>query len=293
MEFKDLEIFQMIAQKGTITEVAKELNYVQSNITSRLHKLEAELNSTLFNRHNRGMSLTPEGKKLLIYCEKILFLKNEMEKALENSEEPSGKLDVGYVDSVSALTNILFLYTKKYKHIDVSLVTGVTEKLQEDVLNRQLDGAFVMDIGSHPDLVSYTVLEEELVIISSAKNETSIEQLMKEPILCFSKGCAYRERLKTWYKDQNKKPYKIMEFGTLEMLLTSVISDIGISIVPRSSVSHLEKMGLIRVSSLPEKYSKMNTIFIRRADTYLTPTIKKFIETIEQCKENMTELQVN
>ena len=42
MEFKDLEIFQVVAETGTITEAAKELNYVQSNITSRIKKLEKE-----------------------------------------------------------------------------------------------------------------------------------------------------------------------------------------------------------------------------------------------------------
>ncbi len=62
MEFKDLEIFQLVAEKGTITEAAKDLKYVQSNITSRIRKLEAEMNTPLFNRHRRGMSLTPEGK---------------------------------------------------------------------------------------------------------------------------------------------------------------------------------------------------------------------------------------
>src|SRR5690625_804071 len=80
MEFKDLEIFQTVAEKGTITEAAKELNYVQSNITSRIKKLEAEMNTPLFNRHRRGMTLTPEGKKLLEYSEKIMLLKKEMKK---------------------------------------------------------------------------------------------------------------------------------------------------------------------------------------------------------------------
>jgi len=43
VEFKDLEIFQMVAEKGTITGAAKEFNYVKSNITSRIQKLETEL----------------------------------------------------------------------------------------------------------------------------------------------------------------------------------------------------------------------------------------------------------
>src|SRR5690625_6677848 len=93
MEFKDLEIFQMVAKKGTITDAAKALNYVQSNVTSRIQKLEMELHTPLFNRHNRGMKLTPEGKKLIVYAEKILSLTNEMKKVIQSSDEPSGKLE--------------------------------------------------------------------------------------------------------------------------------------------------------------------------------------------------------
>src|SRR5699024_10792333 len=100
MEFKDLEIFQVVAQKGTITEAAKELSYVQSNITSRIQKLETELSTALFNRHNRGMTLTPEGKKLLDYCEKILSLTNEMKKVVQSKTEPAGKLKIGSVETV-------------------------------------------------------------------------------------------------------------------------------------------------------------------------------------------------
>src|SRR5690625_5793026 len=74
MNLKDLEVFQTVANKGTITKAAKHLNYVQSNITSRIQKLETELNTKLFNRHQRGMTLTPEGKKLITYSEKILSL---------------------------------------------------------------------------------------------------------------------------------------------------------------------------------------------------------------------------
>ena len=118
MEFKDLEIFQMVAQKGTITEAAKELSYVQSNITSRIKKLEAEMNTALFNRHSRGMTLTPEGKKLLIYSEKILTLTNEMKKVIQSREEPAGKLEIGTVETVIQLPHILSAYNKKYKDVD-------------------------------------------------------------------------------------------------------------------------------------------------------------------------------
>ncbi|WP_432363071.1 LysR family transcriptional regulator [Sporosarcina sp. UB5] len=287
MEFKDLEIFQMVAQKGTITEAAKELNFVQSNVTSRIKKIEDELNTALFNRHNRGMSLTPEGKKLLVYSEKILSLTNEMVKVVQSKTEPAGKLEIGTVETVIKLPVIISSYIKKYKNVDLSLLTGVTEQLQNDVLHHRLDGAFVTEVEQHPELVSHDVFQEELVLLSDS-TKTSIEQLLEEPILCFREGCGYRARLAKWYRDQNIVPQKVMEFGTLETILGSVTMGLGITFVPKSAVVHLEEKGLVHCHYLPEKYSKINTIFIRRKDAHLTSTLERFIETFELVEGKLT-----
>jgi LysR family transcriptional regulator, cell division regulator len=290
VEFKDLEIFQKVAEKGTISEVAKEFSYVQSNITSRIQKLEAELNTPLFNRHRRGMSLTPEGKKLLTYSKKILSLTDEMKKAVQSNKEPSGKLEIGTVETVYHLPKILSTYINQYKNVDLSLYTGVTEKLEKEVLNHTLDGAFVTESKFHPDLVSNEVFQDELVLISDMRAST-LEELKEEPFLCFSEGCGYRARLEAWYKDQNITPKKVMEFGTLETILRSVSMGLGITFVPRSAVTHMLQGGLIQCHTLPDKYSKIKTVFIRRADTYLTSTIEKFIETIELNKQITNELR--
>lgn len=284
MEFKDLEIFQLVAEKGTVTEVAKELNYVQSNITSRIQKLEVELNTPLFNRHRRGMILTPEGKKLLAYSEKILLLTDEMKRAVLNKEEPIGKLEIGTVETVYHLPNILSSYIKSYENVDLSLITGVTEKLEEKVLNYKLDGAFITASNVHPDLEAYDVFDEELVLITEPRKKT-LEGLKDEPFLCFKKGCGYRARLEKWYEQEGAMPEKVMEFGTLETIIRSVAMGLGVSFVPRSAVAHLEKSGEITCLQLPSEYSQVKTVFIRRADTYLTTTIEKFIETIQHNRQ--------
>ncbi|MGM0900722.1 MAG: LysR family transcriptional regulator [Bacillota bacterium] len=283
MEFKDLEIFQAVAEQGTITGAAKELNYVQSNLTARIHKLESELNTPLFNRHRRGMSLTPEGKKLLTYSQKILSLTDEMKQAVRNQTEPSGKLEIGTVETVIHLPTILSSYIKNYQNVDLSVYTGVTETLQREVLHHKLDGAFVTESDFHPDLVSHQVFQEELVLISDIEAIT-LEELKEKPFLCFSKGCGYRARLEAWYKDQNITPKRVMEFGTLETILQSVTMGLGVTFVPKSAVTHMEQNGLIKCHPLPKQYSTIKTVFIRRADTYLTATIAKFIETIETNK---------
>ncbi|WP_404332310.1 LysR family transcriptional regulator [Mesobacillus maritimus] len=283
MEFKDLEIFQAVAEQGTITGAAKELNYVQSNLTARIHKLESELNTPLFNRHRRGMSLTPEGKKLLTYSHKILSLTDEMKQAVRNQTVPSGKLEIGTVETVIHLPKILSSYIKNYQNVDLSVYTGVTETLQREVLHHKLDGAFVTESDFHPDLVSHQVFQEELVLISDI-GAITLEELKEKPFLCFSKGCGYRARLEAWYKDQNITPKRVMEFGTLETILQSVTMGLGVTFVPKSAVTHMEQNGLIQCHRLPKQYSTIKTVFIRRADAYLTTTIEKFIETIETNK---------
>lgn len=281
MEFKDLEIFQMVAEKGKISEVAKELNYVQSNITMRIQKLEQELNTPLFHRHRRGMILTPEGKKLLAYSKRLLLLADEMKKAVQNREEPAGKLDIGTVETVIHLPAILSNFMMKYQNVDLSLYTGVTKTLEQDVLQHKLDGAFVTDTDFHPDLESHEVFSEELILIADANTE-SLEEAKEKPFLCFSEGCKYRARLETWYRDQHIEPKKVLEFGTLETILQSVLMGLGVTFVPKSAVAHLLQSGKIKGFTLPERYSKIKTVFIRRTDAYLTTTMEKFIETIEE-----------
>lgn len=289
MEFKDLEIFQRVAEKGTITEAAKELNYVQSNITARIHKLEKHLNTKLFNRHNRGMRLTPEGKKLLSYSEKILSITYEMKKVLQSTEEPSGKLEIGSVETVYKLPYILSAYNKKYEHVELSLYSGVSEQLQEKVLNHQLDGAFITSSEKkHPELSYYPVFEEELVLVS-LENIKTTEQMVNQPFLCFSQGCGYRRRLEQWFQDQNIAPKKIIELGTLETILRSVRIGLGMTFVPKSSVSSMIEAKEIYWTYLPKKYRKIQTVFIRRKDAYLTSTIEKFIETIEKSRHSIIQ----
>ena len=61
MDAGDLAIFAAAAQAGGMTKAAETLNTVQSNVTQRIRRLEAELGVPLFNRHSRGVTLTSAG----------------------------------------------------------------------------------------------------------------------------------------------------------------------------------------------------------------------------------------
>ena len=287
MDLKDLYIFQKVAEKGNISKAAEALNYVQSNVTTRIQKLEKELRTPLFHRHNRGMVLTPEGRKLITYAEKIISMVNEMKKVMHDSDQPVGKLDIGTVETVIKLPFILSRYNKQYEHVDLSLTSGVTKELIDQVLHYKLDGAFVTGNhkSAHPDLVQYKVFEEELVLVTD-NTPTTLEEIKQKPLLVFRSGCGYRSKLREWLRDEQVVPTKIMELGTLETILGSVYSGLGVTFIPYSVVQHHEAQGLIQCHHLPEKYSKIDTLFICRKEAYQTASLEKFIETLETCKND-------
>ncbi|MBE1444099.1 LysR family transcriptional regulator [Paenibacillus sp. OAS669] len=283
MDINDLKIFQTVAEQGSVSKAAKELSYVQSNVTARIQQLEHELGTTLFSRHRKGVALNADGRKLLEYTQKILKLMDDMKQAFHDQEDPSGPLLIGTVETVSSLPALLSAYCKQYPRVDLSLVTGVTEHLMNEVLQYQLDGAFVTGPIQHAEMEQDYLIEEDLVLIAK-KDEafSSLEHCLDKPLLVFRAGCGYRARLVQWLGQQGVAPAKIMEFGTLETILAMVSSGLGISLVPKSTIRHLEADGGLRCFTLPEQFSRITTVFIRRRDSLLGATMQKFLDNVSE-----------
>ncbi|HDR7311427.1 TPA: LysR family transcriptional regulator, partial [Bacillus cytotoxicus] len=86
MEINDLIIFKTVVSEGSISKAAKELGYVQPNVTERIKRLEQELETPLLHRNNKGVSLLPSGDILLDYTNKILNLIEEAKNEIKMSD---------------------------------------------------------------------------------------------------------------------------------------------------------------------------------------------------------------
>src|SRR5690606_9530744 len=139
MELNDLLIFQKVAEHGSVSKAAAELNYVQSNVTARIKLLEKELRTELFYRHKRGMLLNPEGRRLLEHSRDILSGVDALTQLFVDASNPSGRLEIGIVETVNALPGILASYCSRYPNVELSLQAGVTDQLLQQVIDRKLD----------------------------------------------------------------------------------------------------------------------------------------------------------
>src|SRR5580693_3475246 len=154
MDAADLRVFQSVAVTGSMSKAALELNTVQSNVTARIKSLEDEIGFALFERTNRGVTLTAAGQRLLPFATRAARLLDDAKRAVADQGTPSGTLTIGSLDTTAALhlSPVLARFVAAYPDVDLSMKTGTTCDLIEQVLDRQIDGAFVCGPVNHPDL---------------------------------------------------------------------------------------------------------------------------------------------
>ena len=281
MDLNILKIFYAVAKEESVTKAAVKLNYVQSNVSARIKQLEGELDAPLFYRTGRRIVLTPAGKILLSFAEKIVNIEKEAEKAVKETSGDNAGIAVGFMETAAAvkLPPILITYNKNFPGSALKLVTGSTEELLLKVLNYELEGAFVGGPVEHPDIEEHSVFEEELVILS---NEQTAD-LTDKNIVVFKKGCAYRRRLEKFYESSGIFSYKIFEFGSIEAILACVSAGMGVTMLPRSVVKEKGYKNL-KIIPLPDGGGKMTTVFIKRKDTLMTKALSNFLKLAKELK---------
>src|SRR5215470_7605284 len=101
MDLTDLRIFRSVVQAGGITRAAEQLHRVQSNVTTRIRQLEVELGVALFLREGKRLQVTPAGRVLLDYADRLLALADEARRAVQD-ERPRGQFRLGAMESTAA-----------------------------------------------------------------------------------------------------------------------------------------------------------------------------------------------
>jgi DNA-binding transcriptional LysR family regulator len=264
-----------------MSRAAKKLNTVQSNVTRRIRMLESELNVSLFNRTGRGVSLTPAGEQLLPFAIRIARLIDEAARAISDDGRPKGSLVIGSLETTAALrlTPFLSRFVADFPEVDFSLKTGTSRELVEDVLEHRLEGAFVCGPIHHPDLLQRKMYQERLVVLT-ARRETSLSAYLRKNdlrMVVLRAGCSYRLILESWLAHRGIVGVRILEFGTLEAIIGCVEAGLGMTLLPEALVGPVWRNERVAVHPLPNDYGHVDTLFIRRRDSFQSSALKALL----------------
>jgi LysR family transcriptional regulator, cell division regulator len=282
MDAADLRVFQSVASTGSMNKAALELNTVQSNVTARIRALEDELGLALFERTNRGVTLTAAGRRLLPFAARAARLLDDAKRAVTDQGAPSGALVVGSLETTAALrlSPILAAFVAAYPAVDLSLRTGTSCELVDQVLDRSLEGAFVCGPVNHPDLLVERFFREELVILT-APGIADFDALAAKPdlkIIVLRAGCSYRLQLEGLLARRGIVGIRLLEFGTLEAIVSCVSAGLGVTLLPTALLGSVWETGRVRVHPLPEAEKWVDTVFIRHREAYVASSLRAFLD---------------
>lgn len=271
MDAADLRIFGAVLRAGGINRAAGELNTVQSNVTARIRRLEAELGTKLFDRHARGVTPTAAGQRLAPFAQAIDGLLQQARRAVQDDGVPRGPLTLGALETTAALrlAPALAGFASAWPAVDLVLRTGTSAEMLQAVLDRQVEGAFVCGPVAHPALACEPMFSEELVL-ATAPGIDGLDALAAHPeakIVVLRAGCSYRQRLEELLARRGIAGLRRLEFGTIEALLACTAAGIGITLLPRGILDGNAGRFRLALHDLPPDEAQVQTLFVQRRDS--------------------------
>ncbi len=276
MDLGDLQIFRAVVQAGGVTRAAERLNRVQSNITTRVRQLEAELGVDLFIREGKRLHLSPAGRVLLGYADRLLDLAQEAREALQD-DKPRGLLRLGSMESTASVRLPVPMneYLQRYPEVSLELTTGNPVKLSAALLNGDIDAAIAAEPLADVPFEKVPLYDEEMVIVAAAGHPPikSPKDASPNTVLAFETGCPYRLRLENWFAHAGEMPERIVEISSYHAMLGCVVAGMGISLVARMVLSTFPEAQLLSLHRLPPGLDRAMTVLMWRKGT-LSPKVR-------------------
>ncbi len=271
MDSNLLKVFVEVAREKSITKAANNLEFAQSNVTSRIKQLEKSLGFALFHRVPKGVILSKEGEKLYPYAVEIVKKVKQATYDMKNIDNQE-HLIVGSTESNASTRIVPFLLQlhSDFPNMSLELITNTTREITKELLDYKVDIAFMSGEPKHEDLVVLNKIDEEIVLVEP-KNENT-----PNVFLSFKNGCAYNEFGQNYLKEFSDENFKNLEFGNYETILGCVKAGMGKSFLPLSIVKKLKYEDDLKIINLPKQLANIPTCLVCRKDNI--PKIKIYLK---------------
>jgi DNA-binding transcriptional LysR family regulator len=253
MEIRQLRAFIAIAELGTFTAGAQRVHVTQAAISMQIRQLEHELGAKLFIRAPRRVMLTEAGEQLLHRARQIL---RDHDAAIDEIAELAGaergRLRIGSA-SAMVTTDVLPVLLKELRRqhagADVTVSSGTSEALVQQILGGELDLAFVSLPVEARGINTERLSQDQLVAIASprhrlAKQRTiSAYSLAGEKLILGERGGNTRRLIDQFFAQAGVTLQVSMELSRQAAIRRMVEEDMGVGIVPLQTVTEAVQQG--------------------------------------------------
>lgn len=272
MDVRQLEALVAIADHGTFSHAADALGTVQSNISSRIARLEAELGTELVDRATGQVT---ESGTIVVQRSRRIF--NELNAIAsdvsELNAEIRGPVMLGMIGTAGRWIVPLLLQAQRtqYPHISLRIIEGSNSALEPQLVSGHLDLAVLAWPVLSSELFESDLFSEDLVVIvdrshplANMGDSVAFQTLSEHPLLMPLPGTSLRREIDEASHAQGVDLNPIIELDGLRTIASLTFDGHGPSILPATMLSqhlrdkfvaiHIQDMEPRRVSLVMRRF---------------------------------------
>lgn len=285
---QNMRAFTCVADTGSFTAAAVQLDTTTANVSRAVSNLEAHLQTRLLNRTTRRIALTEAGKRYLARCEQILSYVEEAEaEASDAHARPAGKLKVHTMTGIGQHYVIDAISRYRRTHPDVTFDLTLANRVP-DLLDEGYDVSIVL-ASELPDSgfvsqrlgITYSIVCASPAYLEANGRPRSPADLMNHDCLRIVSPVLPIEK---WVFDgpNGQEAVSIVQspfqVNSADAMTVAIRSGMGIGMLPiYAAIESLRNGSLVRV--LPQhRLQELNLYAIYPSRQYLDAKIKTWVE---------------
>lgn len=305
MTLQQLKYIIMVAEKGSLTEAAKELYISQPSLTKSIKELEKEMGISIFDRTNKGISVSKEGEIFLGYARQVIEQTSLIEEKYKEPSKGRQEFSVStqhYSFAVNAFIDLIKEYGKD--NYDFSIRETQTYEIIEDVTRMKSEIGILYYNNFNKTVIQKVIKANDLkftelftakphIFVSrgnplSKRKSVTMEELAPFPYLSFEQG----EHNSFYYSEEifstivHSKNIRVRDRATLFNLL------IGLNGYTVCSGVIDEKLNGENIIAIPLEaegdmhigYVTREQIHISRLGAFYIKALEKYINHIDEKK---------
>jgi DNA-binding transcriptional LysR family regulator len=288
LDLASLQVFQTVVREQSFSRAAEKLYRTQPAVSISIRKLEEWVGQPLFVRGSGARMLTDAGVLLLEYADRMLNLREEIRKGMNDLRGlERGQLAIGVNESsIHALLPALDRYRQLHPGIHIKVHRVFSRDVPREVLNHHLDVGVISYLPEDRDLAAVEFHRDSLVLVVwpghrlAKRKDVDIKELGQETFVAHIVESPYRQRVVQMFARHRVPLQMEIEMPTLESIKMLVEMKKGVAIVPRMCVeSEVARSGLCALRVRQMRVVRKLYIIYRR-DRPLTAAAQELVEII-------------
>jgi len=293
MDQRQLDYFLKVAERGSITAAAADLNITQPSLTKAMRLLEEELGVELVRRLPRGIDLTPAGVVLARHATMIrVQLQDAAAEVRALAKGDGGRVAIGAGPAWlrRLLPQAIAEVQAQRGGITVAVTGGFDETLFRHLRQGELDFvvAELPAAGAHPDLAQLALSRDAFVIAARPDHplidrpRLHLADLLAYPWVAPRGRTLARQRMEALFTMHNLPPPQPAVESDSHSFIVATLRHSDSLIYTTSSTAYAEGQAQLAFLDVVEPLGEREAGIIRRVGATLSPAAVLIVEALRR-----------